>query len=433
MDVVFQIADVFFHPSNLDPASYVNFDTIDTSLVLQALMTNVAWEDTSAVPKVVDPVESEKLTISLITSVGRELIHNGAEITSIPEFKPELVDLERLYILANEFETIENWDETEITSVLNGMNVYQFVLDYAERAHGVSANDISSVINLTTSTDLDSIAMEAMLSLNWSNDDGTYTIDALDTVRAEIYTLVDSLLVSASSAAEIGVTDALIDEYVHALVAEVIYSDIPDYVHEGFVNWLAEDDIVEIAKDIVIERFGVSETFVAEIFNFIDVWGLAYYTLDNLQSGVDATTQETFYYISDSVRSTLHNDVRDQFGTNVVNLGSVVEAGVTVDRSLVNVDVNFVTDDALDTIIDEIIDILAYGDPADFNDAEWLVFMTDFIQDETLTAEEVTDFLLYKQEGWTSWMKGNKVDYENWRLDNEVALDAFANKFLDLI
>jgi hypothetical protein len=430
---VYQIADAFFWPSDLIPSSFVNFDTIDTSLVLQALMTNVAWEDTSAVPKVVDPVESEKLTISLITTIGRELIQTGAEITSIVDFKPELVDLEHLYFLANDIEVVENWTETEITSVLNGMNVYQFVLDYAEHAYGVSASDISAVIDLTTSTDLDSIAMEAMLSLNWSNDDGTYTIDALDTVRTSIYTLIDSILVSAGSAAEIGVTDALIDEYVHALVAEVIYSDIPDYVHEGFVNWLAEDDIVEVAKDIVIERFGVSETFVSEIFNFIDVWGLAYYTLDNLQSGVDATTQETFYYISDSVRSTLHNDVRDQFGGNVVNLGSVVEAGVTVDRSLVNVNVNFVTDDALDTIINEIIDILAYGDPADFNDAEWLVFMTDFIQDETLTAEDVTDFLLYKQEGWTSWMKGNKVDYENWRLDNEVTLDAFANKFLDLI
>jgi len=215
-------------------------------------------------------------------------------------------------------------------------------------------------------------------------------------VRSSVYTLIDSLLVSAGSAAQIGVTDALIDDYVHALVAEVIYAEIPDYVHTGFVNWLAEDDIVEVAKDIIIERFGVSEEFVADIFNFIDVWGLAYYTLDNLKSGFDATTQETFYYITDSVRSTLHTDVRAQFGDNSVNMGTVVEGGVTLDRSFVYVTVEWVSDDALDTIIDEIIDILAYGDPADFNDEEWLVFMTDFVNDDTLTVAEVDDFLIYK-------------------------------------
>jgi hypothetical protein len=208
--------------------------------------------------------------------------------------------------------------------------------------------------------------------------------------------LIDSLLVSPGSAAQIGVTDALIDDYVHALVAEVIYAEIPDYVHTGFVNWLAEDDIVEVAKDIIIERFGVSEEFVADIFTFIDVWGLAYYTLDNLKSGFDATTQETFYYITDSVRSTLHTDVRAQFGDNSVNMGTVVEGGVTSDRSFVYVTVEWVSDDALDTIIDEIIDILAYGDPADFNDEEWLVFMTDFVNDDTLTVAEVVDFLIYK-------------------------------------
>jgi hypothetical protein len=208
--------------------------------------------------------------------------------------------------------------------------------------------------------------------------------------------LIDSLLVSPGSAAQIGVTDALIDDYVHALVAEVIYAEIPDYVHTGFVNWLAEDDIVEVSKDIIIERFGVSEEFVADIFTFIDVWGLAYYTLDNLKSGFDATTQETFYYITDSVRSTLHTDVRAQFGDNSVNMGTVVEGGVTSDRSFVYVTVEWVSDDALDTIIDEIIDILAYGDPADFNDEEWLVFMTDFVNDDTLTVAEVVDFLIYK-------------------------------------
>jgi hypothetical protein len=208
--------------------------------------------------------------------------------------------------------------------------------------------------------------------------------------------LIDSLLVSPGSAAQIGVTDVLIDDYVHALVAEVIYAEIPDYVHTGFVNWLAEDDIVEVAKDIIIERFGVSEEFVADIFTFIDVWGLAYYTLDNLKSGFDATTQETFYYITDSVRSTLHTDVRAQFGDNSVNMGTVVEGGVTSDRSFVYVTVEWVSDDALDTIIDEIIDILAYGDPADFNDEEWLVFMTDFVNDDTLTVAEVVDFLIYK-------------------------------------
>jgi hypothetical protein len=83
------------------------------------------------------------------------------------DFKPELVDLEHLYFLADEIENIENQSETEITSELNGMNVYQFVLDYAEHTYGVSASDISSVISLTSSTDLDSIAMQAVLSLNW--------------------------------------------------------------------------------------------------------------------------------------------------------------------------------------------------------------------------------------------------------------------------
>jgi hypothetical protein len=56
---VFQVADAFFWPSDLDPASFVNFDTIDTSLVISALMTNVAWVDETAVPKVVDPEASE--------------------------------------------------------------------------------------------------------------------------------------------------------------------------------------------------------------------------------------------------------------------------------------------------------------------------------------------------------------------------------------
>lgn len=41
----------------------------------------------------------------------------------------------------------------------------------------------------------------------------------------------------------------------------------------------------------------------------------------------------------------------------------------------------------MDIIIDEMINILAFGDPSDFNDAEWLTYMTDMITDPNLTEE----------------------------------------------
>lgn len=264
-----------------------------------------------------------------------------------------MVDKAHLYYLANDIEIVEHYDAEAITNILNGMNVYQFVLDHAEYLYGVTNDQLLAVIDLTTSTDLDTIATNAVTSVTWA-DDGSFTIAALDAVRAEVYTLLDTILVSGT-ATDAGVTDELIDDYVTSLVYEVLYGNIPDYEHTGFVNWLADIDIVSVAKDLVMERFAVDETVVDPIFEAVDVWELSYYTLNNLQYTYDTATLEDIYYIDDSSRQYLYTEVRSYIETTTVDLGGITVADIT--------------DASMDIIIDEMINILAFGDPSDFNDA----------------------------------------------------------------
>lgn len=219
LDIVYQIADAFFWPSNLYASEYVDFSTIDSAYVIQTLLDNMTWVDESVTPRVVDEANTKE--VDVITNVGAALLQDTAAITSINAFLPELVDKAHLYYLANDIEIIEHYDAEAITAILNGMNVYQFVLDHAQNVYGVTNDQLLAVIDLTTSTDLDTIATNAVTSVTW-NDDGSFTIGALDSVRAEVYTLLDTILVSGT-ATDAGVTDELIDEYITAMTYEVFF------------------------------------------------------------------------------------------------------------------------------------------------------------------------------------------------------------------
>ena len=92
-----------------------------------------------------------------------------------------------------------------------------------------------------------------------------------------------------------------------------------------------------------------------------------------------------------------------------------------------------VTDADIDMIIDATIQYVAFGDPGDFNDDQWVAYMTDLVTNENLTEEELIDFLQYQQEGWTDWMINNPIEYENWLADYGDALETFSKNYLTTI
>merc|ERR1712048_1347054 len=153
------------------------------------------------------------------------------------------------------------------------------------------------------------------------------------------------------------------------------------------------------------------------LFTVVDVWDLAYDLFDHLEYYWDETYQEDIYWINDNKRAELHTRALDYITNSTVDLSAIIPAAG-------------VTDADIDMIIDATIQYVAFGDPGDFNDDQWLAYMTDLVTNENLTEEELIDFLQYQQQGWTDWMINNPIEYENWLADYGDALETFSKNYL---
>ena len=162
--MVWQIADSFFYENNMYPEQYVDFNTIDPTTVINELLASVTWVDESVSPRTVDRDNTRELELKI--NVGAKLLQDQYAIADIPNINLKLVDMERLYYLADDFEYIESLDAAALTNVLNGLDLNQWILDYTEHKYGVTPVGTQGVIDLNVA-ELEPLAIAALESVTW--------------------------------------------------------------------------------------------------------------------------------------------------------------------------------------------------------------------------------------------------------------------------